>query len=182
MGTPMAIATAQDRLRDFWEFYRQYTQTAVHTAATAALAIFGLLVFVDPWFAAIAIGCYVVPPVALYALADERRSGAADERDFADRDSVRTEPVVESVTRGPKGTGSGDSITRPNQPDGTSGNGDTDTDRDGSDADGDSDGGGTDTDSDSDGDGTDTDADADGTDTDSDSATDGTDTDSDRDG
>ncbi|WP_254864864.1 hypothetical protein [Halovivax gelatinilyticus] len=79
---------------DFWRFYRQYTTTAVHTAATAALAIFGLLVFVDPLFAFVAITAYVAPPVVLYVIGwsspsqrnTKRRNGSGDERVRVDRD------------------------------------------------------------------------------------------------
>lgn len=54
--------------RAFWEFYRRYTHPAIHVASAAALAIFGLLVFVDPLFAGLAIAAYVCPPLVLYLL------------------------------------------------------------------------------------------------------------------
>lgn len=61
-GTALA-----DRARGFWAYYRRYTTTAIHAAATAALTAFGLLLFIDPAFAWLAITAYVLPPVLLYA-------------------------------------------------------------------------------------------------------------------
>lgn len=64
----------------FWEYYREYTRTAVHAAATAALTAFGLLTYVHPAFAAVAICAYVLPPIYLYATRDrEVGSGSAGE-------------------------------------------------------------------------------------------------------
>lgn len=58
-----------DRSRhgDLVAFFRRYTRTWVHALATAALTLFGTLTFVHPWFAAVAVASYVLPPVALYA-------------------------------------------------------------------------------------------------------------------
>ncbi|WP_436347578.1 hypothetical protein [Natronorubrum sp. FCH18a] len=200
----VVISSVTRWVQDFWVFYRRYTDTTVHTATTAALAIFGILVFVDPWFAVAAIACYVVPPVALYALADEPVSGPNRPAERSDSEVQTTETpgrAVDSVAvRGETARSSGDdddSRPTPNVDSGTgeadtdsdtdTDDGDTDSDSDGTDTDSDSDG--TDTDSDSDGtdtdsdsDGTDTDSDSDGTDTDSDSDSDGSDTDSDSDG
>ncbi|MHC3439670.1 hypothetical protein ACYJ1Y_16650 [Natrialbaceae archaeon A-gly3] len=53
-------------LHGLWVYYRGYTDSAVHTAAAAALAIFGLLIFIDPLFAVLAIVSYVCPPIILY--------------------------------------------------------------------------------------------------------------------
>ena len=64
----MATARPRTRVRNFWRFYRRYTSTAAHTLSAAALAIFGLLVFVDPLFALLAIGAYVLPPILLFAV------------------------------------------------------------------------------------------------------------------
>jgi hypothetical protein len=63
-----ALATVADRTRDVWDYYRRYTDTAIHTAATAALTAFGLLIFIDPSFAWLAIASYVLPPAVLYAI------------------------------------------------------------------------------------------------------------------
>lgn len=50
----------------FWAFYRQYTRSGIHAAATAGLTAAGLLVFVHWSFAILAISIYVLPPVVLY--------------------------------------------------------------------------------------------------------------------
>lgn len=144
----MVSPTIEDRLRDFWSFYRGYTHTALHTAATAALTIFGILVFVDPWFAVLAIGSYVLPPVVLYVL--EPRFVPAS-GSTSPNESGPGEPERSATTR---------SHARGDDRRPTSGeNGDTDTDSDRT---------GGDTDSDSDRDDRDTDSDTDDGDTDSD--------------
>ncbi|WP_331235356.1 hypothetical protein [Natronorarus salvus] len=100
-------------LRGLWEYYRGYTKTAVHTAAGAALAVFGLLIFVDPLFAAVAIVSYVLPPVVLYVLdADVGR-----ESSFTGPSRQRTDPGGTSI--------------RDSDGDTDSHNGDTDSDSDG---------------------------------------------------
>ena len=70
-------------LSGLWAFYREYTASPLHTASTAMLAIFGLLTIVDPWFAVLAIGSYVLPPLVLYVRADWTRSGSASRRPFS---------------------------------------------------------------------------------------------------
>ncbi|WP_440765938.1 hypothetical protein [Natronorubrum sp. DTA7] len=208
VASTVVISSVTQWVRDFWVFYRRYTDTTVHTASTAALAIFGILVFVDPWFAVAAIACYVVPPVALYVVADdpvpgperpvEQRGSESHAADTSDRavESVaaRSEPARSSGDGGASrsnvnadaGTGDTDSDTDAGETatDGDSGGTDSDSDSDGGDTDSDSDGGDTDSDSDggdtdSDSDDGDTDSDSDDGDTDSDS--DGADTDSDSD-
>lgn len=62
----------------FWAFYRQYTHTGIHTAATAALTAIGLLVFVHWSFAVLAITIYVLPPVVLYLYEDPETDELAD--------------------------------------------------------------------------------------------------------
>lgn len=62
----------------FWAYYREYTRTAGHAAATAALTILGILTFVDPAFAAAAAAAYVLPPAYLYLIAGRRASGGTD--------------------------------------------------------------------------------------------------------
>lgn len=136
------VPTVSGRLRALWSFYRRYTTTAAHTAATAALAIFGLLVFVDPRFAAVAIGCYVLPPLVLYLLG--REPGTPPESGLEDAPTASERPLESPST----GVG-------PERPTGDT---DTDSDRDARDTDFDSDDGDTDSDSD-DGD---TDSDSDG--------------------
>ncbi|MXV63967.1 hypothetical protein GS429_18245 [Natronorubrum sp. JWXQ-INN-674] len=176
MASSTVILAASAWLRGLWSYYRRYTNTAIHTAATAALAIFGLLVFVDPWFAAVAIACYVVPPVVLYVRTGGPVSREDGDQPLESQRSARPDPTVESATSGSSTDDSSarrDSISELNRTAGTD-----DVDRSSDDGDTDFDSDGTDTDSDSDG--TDTDSDSDGTETDSDSN--GTDTDSDRDG
>ncbi|MFC4543680.1 hypothetical protein ACFO5R_17270 [Halosolutus amylolyticus] len=163
----MASSTNGSRLRDFWSFYRRYTATAIHTAAAAALAIFGILVFVDPWFAALAIGSYVLPPVVLYvfepSFVPATESTSPNESGPGEPERSAAEPERSATTR---------THARGDDRRSTSGGtGDTDTD---------SDRIGGDTDTDSDRDDGDTDSDTDGGDTDSDS--DDGDTDSDSDG
>ncbi|WP_049923737.1 hypothetical protein [Halopiger djelfimassiliensis] len=161
--------------RGLWSFYRSYTNTATHTAAAAALTIFGILVFVDPWFAVIAIASYVVPPVVLYVLTDEPIRGVKRPESEAEGSPSADRPV-ESTTAGTNTDHSSDGGVSRSKATVDVGNGDTDTDSDDGDTGSDSDDGdtdfdatGTDTDSDSDGRGTDTDTDRDDGDTDSDS-------------
>ncbi|AEH37209.1 hypothetical protein [Halopiger xanaduensis] len=149
------LVTAPRRLREFWSFYRRYTTTAIHTAATVALAIFGILVFLDPWFAAIAIGSYVVPPVVLYALefeppspegtssADHNRNGETG----ATRDRA-VEPVASTPETG-RSRGGGSDTDTDTDTDSDDGDTDSDSDSDDGDTDSDSDDGDTDSDSDS---------------------------------
>lgn len=153
------LVTIPRELRGFWSFYRHYTATAIHAAATAALAIFGILVFIDPWFAVLAIGSYLVPPIVLYAIGAEPPSlddgdssaGRPGEADGATPDRMRSaEPVASTAEPGrSRGGTATDTDT-----DSDGGNGDTDSDSD-------SDDGDTDTDSDSDDGDTDSDSDSD---------------------
>ena len=107
-------------LRGLWEYYRGYTQTAIHAIATAALTGFGLLIFIDPLFAILAIASYFCPPIVLYAL---------------DSDLGKPPTPLENTVSGANSgadTGSG-SDTDSDRDDG-------DTDSDGADSDTDSDG------------------------------------------
>lgn len=153
-----AVSAARRRLRDFWEYYRRYSHTAIHTASAAALTGFGLLIFVDPLFVALAIAAYVCPPLVLYGLgvdvgAKSEPSGEA---------AVRAESRTDSDGRSNIGSDGGSDA------DADSDDGDADSDSDDGDADSDSDDGDADSDSD-DGDSDSDGADADGSDTDSDS-------------
>ncbi|WP_114575576.1 hypothetical protein [Saliphagus sp. LR7] len=151
------MGDARRWLDGLWRFYLGYTNRPVHAASAALLAIFGILVFVDPLFAILAVAAYVAPPVILYVRADDPEAQASRHRRVPDRDSpaprgdVGREPASSGGRRGAVGDADSDS----------------DADSDGTDADSDSDGG--DGDSDSDGDDGDTDSDSDGTDTDTDS-------------
>lgn len=143
-ATRSGPASSTRWLRGLWEYYREYTHSAVHAAAVAALTIFGLLVFIDPLFAALAIASYVCPPIVLYALdadvgTSSRRPEPAEGRASVERSSrggARGGP--ESVARGADFEGDTD----------TEAAGDTDTDSDDGDTDTDGDDGDTDTDSD----------------------------------
>ncbi|MFU8869682.1 MAG: hypothetical protein ACNA7R_17465 [Natronococcus sp.] len=167
--------------RGLWRFYLAYTKTGVHAAATAGLAIFGLLMFVDDAFAVLAIASYVLPPVILYARADkpaeesvrderstdgEKRPANADES-AAKATSARDDSRLAEETTTDGGAGETDRVTAADEGGSAdeSGNGDTDADRDDGDTDSDSDDG----DTDSDRDDGDTDSDGDDGDTDSDS-------------
>ncbi|AXR78604.1 hypothetical protein [Natrarchaeobaculum sulfurireducens] len=122
----MVVSTVSGRLRPFWSFHRQYTTTAIHTGATAALAIFGLLVFVDSRFAAVAIGCYVLPPLVLYLLG---RDPGTPTGSGLEESSVGTGRPLESSS----------DRTRPERPTGDTDQNARDTDSDNDDGDTDSD-------------------------------------------
>lgn len=102
-GTPLSAAAG--RARGFWAYYRRYTNTAIHTATTAALTAFGLLIFIDPSFAWLAIASYLLPPVVLYAIGSD--AGAEDEDD-PDRSTPVSRPARngESVGADPDSDGS----------------------------------------------------------------------------
>ncbi|WP_266079640.1 hypothetical protein [Haladaptatus caseinilyticus] len=140
-------------LRGLWEFYREYTHTAIHAASAAALTAFGLLIFINRVFVVLAIAAYVLPPIILYSLGS---------------DIGKPTPASKPPTAKSESSATGDSAINS-----VSGNGDTDSDSDNGDTDSDSDDGDTDSDSDN----GDTDSDSDDGDTDSD----GTDTDTDTD-
>ncbi len=50
----------------FVPFFRQYTKTWIHTVSTVGLTAFGMLTFVNNWFALLALATYVLPPIVLY--------------------------------------------------------------------------------------------------------------------
>jgi len=129
------VSTAREWVTGLWQYYRQYTHSAIHAASAAALTIFGLLVFIDPLFAAVAIAAYVCPPVVLYVLGVDigAESGAAAS---TDRPLGSDAVPVTNTTR--------DSETAQKNGDSDSDDGDSDSDG----ADGDTDSDGSDTDSD----------------------------------
>ena len=133
------VPTASGRLRAFWSFYRRYTATAAHTAATAALAIFGLLVFVDPRFAAVAIGCYVLPPLVLYLLGREPGTPPEPGPDNAPTASERPLEAPSAGVGPERPTSDADSDRDARNTDTDSDDGDTDSDSDDGDTDSDSD-------------------------------------------
>ena len=135
-ATEMGVASTQ-WLRGLWEYYREYTHTAIHAASVAALTIFGLLVVIDPLFVVVAIASYLGPPVILYSIG----TGAGTTSDSSKGTDVQA-----------------DSRTNANHildTDSDSDNGGSDSDSD----DGDTDSDGTDTDTDTDGGYSDTDTD-----------------------
>ncbi|MEM4782000.1 MAG: hypothetical protein QXG03_10640 [Halalkalicoccus sp.] len=157
-----------DRARGFWAYYRRYTTTAIHTAATAALTAFGLLIFIDPAFAWLAIAAYVLPPVILYATGIEVGEDPGDREagrpENADRDRTPQVPDAGSDLDGDHdGPDADGADVDDDGPDGDSDGADRDADGPDRDRDGiDRDGAGSDTDSDG------ADGDTDGADTDRD--------------
>jgi len=147
-----------------WVFYRQYTHSAIHAASAAALTIFGLLVFIHPFFAAMAIAAYVCPPVVLYVLGYDVGMASEHPPSTDKYDESKTALSTDSTTdpegdkRDSKASSVGvgaDSSSDDGDTDSDSDNGDSDSDGDDGDTDSDSDNG----DSDSDGDDGDTDSD-----------------------
>ncbi|MFC4437315.1 hypothetical protein ACFO3C_06370 [Halostagnicola sp. GCM10023398] len=146
--------------RGLWTFYLAYTKTGVHAASAAAFAIFGLLVFVDSLFAALAIGSYVLPPVVLYVLADDPIDEYVRDESPVEAMVVRDASRLAEETTTDGGAGETDRTTIADEggssadrsagdTDSDSDDGDTDSDSDDGDTDSDSDDGDTDSDSDS---------------------------------
>jgi hypothetical protein len=147
------VSAAVRWLHGLWEYYREYTQTAVHAASAAALTAFGLLIFVNRLFVLLAIASYVLPPILLYSLDWEigkttRRTSPgtkSDRTDFQTRANAETGANIESRrdadTRGDTGSSRNGGDT-----DSDSDDGDTDSDSDDGDTDSDSDDGDTDSD------------------------------------
>jgi hypothetical protein len=125
-------------IRGLWEYYRGYTDTAIHAVATAALTAFGLLVFVDPLFAILAIASYLFPPVVLYVLDVDAGTSPEPPEVAAARTTAESESNSNPHTGSHSGAGEIDS---------DSGDGDSDSDSDDGDSDSDSDDGDTDSDS-----------------------------------
>ncbi len=74
----MGDARGESSVGGFWAFYRDYTDTGVHTATMAALTAFGLLTFAHRAFVVVAVAAYVLPPIALYLTRDGDDEGATD--------------------------------------------------------------------------------------------------------
>lgn len=84
----------------FWAFYREYTHTGIHAAATAALTAVGLLVFVHWSFAVLAVTIYVLPPIVLYLYEDPETdesviTGPADTASHTEHGSETAGPTEE---------------------------------------------------------------------------------------
>lgn len=115
-----SVSATAEWLHGLWEYYRGYTQTAIHAVTAAALTAFGLLIFIDPLFAILAIASYFCPPIALYVV---------------DADAGKPSPPPESATTRADSESNSDT-----DPDTDSDSDDGDTDSDGADADADADG------------------------------------------
>jgi len=140
-ATLVMLSGAGRLSRDVWAFYRQYTQTAIHAASVAALTIFGLLVFIDPLFAGVAIAAYLGPPVVLYLLGvdggvDTEDAVETSEHETTGSATVETEPVLDAGRSGDTDADRDDGDT-----DSDSDDGDSDSDRDDGDSDTDTDSG-----------------------------------------
>jgi hypothetical protein len=184
-------------LRGLWRFYLAYTKTGVHAAATAGLAIFGLLVFVDDAFVILAIASYVLPPVVLYVLADDPAGDPGREESPTEAMLARDVSRLAEGTTTDGSTGAGErrtdadgarrgsvGNTEASDSRGDAGREDGGADSAANGGDGDTDGEDADSDTgdaDSDSDDGDTDSDSDSDDGDSDSGSDDGDTDSDSD-
>jgi len=155
------VSAARQWLSGLWEYYREYTQTAVHAASAAALTAFGLLIFVNRFFVLLAIAAYVFPPVLLYSLDSEiGKTTRTQSGTEPDRPSSQTRANAETRTNAESKRDTGPR----RHPDSDKNRGDADSDSDDGDTDSDSDDG----DTDSDGDDGDSDSDSDDGDTDSD--------------
>ncbi|WP_211694149.1 hypothetical protein [Natronomonas salina] len=126
-----SVAATARWLHGLWEYYREYTHTAILTASAAALTAFGLLIFIDRLFVLLAIAAYICPPLILYSL---------------DADAGKTPSSSESATdRADSRTSSGAGMDS-DDGDSDSDSDDGDADSDGTDADADADDGDSDTD------------------------------------
>lgn len=112
----VVVSMAIQWLRGLWAFYRDYTHSAIHAAAVAALTIFGLLIFIDPIFAVLAIISYVIPPVVLFIVGIDLETDPTQADLPATTTDSTTDPGIDSAATG-----------------------DTDSDADGSDSDSDRD-------------------------------------------
>lgn len=116
-------------LHGLWEYYREYTHTAIHTASAAALTAFGLLVFIDRLFVVLAIASYLVPPIVLYSVGSDVGKASDSPTETTARTDSRANSRDDSDTDSDSDDGDSDSDT-----------GDRDADSDGADADADADG------------------------------------------
>lgn len=130
------VSPVRKWLYGLWEFYKAYVHTAIHAASVATLTMFGLLIFIDPIFAGLAIAAYVCPPLVLYVI-DVDLETETDHAEQTDKQvGFATSSATESKTNPLSGNGDTDS--------------DSDSDSDSGDGDSDSDSGDGDSDSDSD--------------------------------
>lgn len=98
-------------LEGLWEYYREYTHTAIHAASVAALTIFGLLVFIDPVFVVLAIASYLGPPIVLYSIGAEAGNTLDSSKETTSRADSRTNFDNDSDTDSDSDDGDSDSDT-----------------------------------------------------------------------
>lgn len=146
-STAWSVSSVGAWLRGFWAYYRAYTHTAIHAAAAAALTGFGLLIFIDPLFAWLALASYICPPVGLYLMDRDAVTGTAPSPVTATPADEEARAESESDTESDSDDGDTDTDFNDGDTDSDRDNGDADTDADGADADADADG--TDADADS---------------------------------
>lgn len=135
--TETGSASAQ-RLHGLWEYYREYTHTAIHTASAAALTAFGLLVFIDGLFVVLAIASYLGPPIVLYSIGADAGKTSDSSKGTTARADSRANAADDSDTNSDSDDGDSDSDREDGDAD--SDGADTDADADGGDADADADG------------------------------------------
>ena len=150
------MSSAGKSIAGLWKYYLVYARTRVgiHAVATAALTIFGLLMYFHRGFIVLAVVSYVLPPVYLYLIGDDPENASVRE---TDKDGV-TDSDGRDIDTDADGT---DFDSDFDGADADADGADVDTDADGTDIDADGD------DLDSDTDGSDADADADGANADS---------------
>lgn len=154
-ATEAGPASAQ-WLHGLWEYYREYTHTAIHTASAAALTTFGLLVFIDPLFVVLAIVSYLGPPIVLYSIGTDVGNTSDSSKETTARTDSRAYSADDSDTDSDDDDGDSDSDSDDGDTDSDSDDGDSDSPSNDGDADSDR------TDADADVDGVDADADTDG--------------------
>ena len=121
-------------LQGLWAYYREYTQTAIHTASAAALTAFGLLIFIDRLFVLLAIAAYICPPLLLYSIdADAGRPPNSSE---AATDRADSRPRSGADVDSDNGDSDSDSDDGDTDSDGTDADADADADDGDSDTDG----------------------------------------------
>ena len=149
--TAVSMSSAGKSIAGLWKYYLVYARTrgGIHAVATAALTVFGLLMYFHRGFIVLAVVSYVLPPVYLYLAGDDPERASTRETD--EDDDTDTDFDGRDI-----GTGADGTDTDADGADADADGADADTDADGTDIDADGD------DLDSDTDGSDADADADG--------------------
>ncbi|OVE85043.1 hypothetical protein [Natronolimnobius baerhuensis] len=89
----------------FVPFFRQYTKTWIHTVSTVGLTAFGMLTFVNNWFALLALATYVLPPIVLYwrkLRRHERDAVSSAPSESATQDPAVAPTDADAIDVGPK--------------------------------------------------------------------------------